>query len=84
MIDAPSAIHQEQYDELFGIHRFRQITLPMYPAEDRQPHESRPRRRRLLRIARRAAVDSALAEDGTSIVVLNSVCGCAAGSTAPA
>ena len=30
-----------------------------------------------------AAVDSALAEDGTSIVVLNSVCGCAAGSMRP-
>ena len=29
------------------------------------------------------AVDAALAEEGTSIVVLNSVCGCAAGSMRP-
>ena len=31
-----------------------------------------------------AAVDAALAEQGTALVVLNSVCGCAAGSMRPA
>ena len=55
----------------------------MYPAEIVNPMKADLVDAGFSELLDAAAVDSALAEDGTSIVVLNSVCGCAAGSMRP-
>ena len=55
----------------------------MYPAEIVNPMKADLVGAGFSELLDAAAVDSALAEDGTSIVVLNSVCGCAAGSMRP-
>ena len=55
----------------------------MYPAEIVNPMKADLIDAGFSELLDAAAVDSALAEDGTSIVVLNSVCGCAAGSMRP-
>ena len=55
----------------------------MYPAEIVNPMKADLVDAGFSELLDAAAVDSALAEDGTSIVVLISVCGCAAGSMRP-
>ena len=55
----------------------------MYPAEIVNPMKADLVDAGFSELLDAAAVDSALAEDGTSIVVLNSVCSCAAGSMRP-
>ena len=55
----------------------------MYPAEIVNPMKADLVDAGFSELLDAAAVDSALTEDGTSIVVLNSVCGCAAGSMRP-
>ena len=55
----------------------------MYPAEIVNPMKADLVDAGFSELLDAAAVDSALAEDGTSIIVLNSVCGCAAGSMRP-
>ena len=55
----------------------------MYPAEIVNPMKADLVDAGFSELLDAAAVDSALSEDGTSVVVLNSVCGCAAGSMRP-
>ena len=55
----------------------------MYPAEIVNPMKADLVDAGFSELLDAPAVDAALAEDGTSIVVLNSVCGCAAGSMRP-
>ena len=55
----------------------------MYPAEIVNPMKADLVDAGCSELLDAAAVDSALSEDGTSVVVLNSVCGCAAGSMRP-
>jgi len=52
----------------------------MYPAEIVNPMKAELVEAGFSELLDSAAVDAALAEEGTSVVVLNSVCGCAAGS----
>jgi len=55
----------------------------MYPAEIVNPMKADLVDAGFSELLDAPAVDAALAEEGTSIVVLNSVCGCAAGSMRP-
>ncbi len=55
----------------------------MYPAEIVTPMKAELTEAGFTELLNAAAVDSALAAEGTSMVVLNSVCGCAAGSMRP-
>ena len=55
----------------------------MYPAEIVIPMKAELIQVGFKELLTAAAVDSALATEGTSMVVLNSVCGCAAGSMRP-
>ena len=55
----------------------------MYPAEIVNPMKAELVEAGFSELLDSAAVDAALAEEGTSVVVLNSVCGCAAGSMRP-
>ena len=55
----------------------------MYPAEIVNPMKADLVDAGFTELLDAPAVDAALAEDGTAIVVLNSVCGCAAGSMRP-
>ena len=52
----------------------------MYPAEIVNPMKAELVDAGFSELLDSAAVDAALAEEGTSVVVLNSVCGCAAAS----
>lgn len=55
----------------------------MYPAEIVNPMKADLVDAGFSELLDAPAVDAALAEEGTAIVVLNSVCGCAAGSMRP-
>jgi len=55
----------------------------MYPAEIVNPMKAELVEAGFSQLLDANAVDAALAEEGTSVVVLNSVCGCAAGSMRP-
>ena len=55
----------------------------MYPAEIVNPMKAELVDAGFAELLDSAAVDAALAEEGTAVVVLNSVCGCAAGSMRP-
>jgi|GEM_PF-685064 len=55
----------------------------MYPAEIVNPMKAELVEAGFSELLDANAVDAALAEEGTSVVVLNSVCGCAAGSMRP-
>jgi len=55
----------------------------MYPAEIVNPMKAELVEAGFSQLLDANAVDAALAEKGTSVVVLNSVCGCAAGSMRP-
>ena len=55
----------------------------MYPAEIVNPMKADLVDAGFTELLDSTAVDAALAEEGTAVVVLNSVCGCAAGSMRP-
>ena len=55
----------------------------MYPAEIVNPMKAELVDAGFAELLDSAAVDAALAEEGTAVVVLNSVCGCASGSMRP-
>ena len=55
----------------------------MYPAEIVTPMKADLVDAGFTELLDSTAVDAALAEEGTAVVVLNSVCGCAAGSMRP-
>ena len=56
----------------------------MYPAEIVNPMKAELVEAGFSELLDANAVDAALAEEGTSVVVLNSVCGCAAANARPA
>jgi len=55
----------------------------MYPAEIVNPMKAELTDAGFTELLDASAVDAVLAEEGTAVIVLNSVCGCAAGSMRP-
>ena len=56
----------------------------MYPAEVYEPMKAQLTEKGFQDIVTGAQVDEMIAKEGTTLFVLNSVCGCAAGSARPA
>ena len=56
----------------------------MYPAEVYEPMKAQLTEKNFLDLVTAESVENLIAKEGTTFFVLNSVCGCAAGSARPA